>query len=247
MIHSTEFPVFPQSYRVLSGSALKTLALTAMLCDHIAKVLLKNIPAMTTPLFTLFGSDFTVYFFMISFGRIAFPIYAFLITEGCRHTRDRRRYCLGLLCFALLSEVPWNLVHFNTVFSLQKQNVFFTLFLGSAAICLCEKFSGDIVRRSAVLISLAAFAYVLRCDYGLKGFAFILAVYILRPDGIMQAVIGACLLSAPLRGGMAFIPINMYNGERGYIGSKPLKYVFYAVYPVHMLILWFLKLRFFGY
>ncbi len=86
----------PLSLR-MSGSALKILALLSMLADHCAYFLLE--PA--TP----------VYNVLRCFGRIAFPVFAFLISEGFAHTRSRNRYFFSLLAFALISEIPWYLLN----------------------------------------------------------------------------------------------------------------------------------------
>ena len=95
--------VFPQSWRRLSGSALKALAIFAMLVDHSAICFR---PLLGSYLFTLFGVRFTPYILLRGFGRIAFPTFCFLLAESFRHTRSRRRYALNLLLFALLSEIP---------------------------------------------------------------------------------------------------------------------------------------------
>ena len=78
-------------------------------------------------------------------------------------------------------------------------------------------------------------------DYGCSGFAFILLLYVLREKKLEQAVIGSGVLSSRWIAGLAFIPINMYNGRRGFIRGKFAKYLFYAIYPIHMLLFYFLK------
>ena len=80
----------------LSGSSLKIIAVISMVIDHCAYYLLEH------------GTVF--YEAMRCVGRIAFPVFAFLITEGFAHTQNRKRYFLQLLGFAIISEVPWFLL-----------------------------------------------------------------------------------------------------------------------------------------
>ena len=81
----------------LSGSTLKVIAVLSMVTDHSAYYLMEH------------GT--LLYEVMRCFGRIAFPVFAFLIAEGFRHTRNRMKYFLQLLGFAVVSEVPWYLLN----------------------------------------------------------------------------------------------------------------------------------------
>ena len=131
--------VFPEKYRILSGSALKMIAIITMLIDHIGAVILSMYPPAQKVLFTLLGREYSVYLIFRDIGRVAFPIFCFLLLEGFRHTRSRFRYGRNLLLFALISEIPWNLMFTNTL-HYERQNVFFTLFLGYLAFCAIEYF-----------------------------------------------------------------------------------------------------------
>ena len=73
------------------------------------------------------------------------------------------------------------------------------------------------------------------------GFGFILLLYCFRNHKILQAVLGCCFLSSRWIGGLAFIPINLYNGKRGFIRGRFLKYAFYAAYPLHIFIIYLIK------
>ena len=101
-------------WQVISDSWLKVLAMTSMLIYHMAAFYLKGSPQMHEPLFSIGHWDFSPYVVMRCVGRVAFPIFTFLLVEGFCHTRSRRRYGLSLYSFALLSELPWNLVHSGT-------------------------------------------------------------------------------------------------------------------------------------
>lgn len=114
--------------KTISGSSMKVIAITTMLIDHIASHILRGIEWATDPFFVFWGHDIHWYLVLRSIGRIAFPIFAFLITEGYQHTHNRRNYGRTLLLFALLSEIPWNLVHADSLFC-RSQNVFSPCFL----------------------------------------------------------------------------------------------------------------------
>lgn len=234
--------IFPEKARIFSGSGLKTLALLSMLIDHSAFVFY---PLLGKVLFTAGGKQITVYFLMRAVGRLAFPIYVFLLSEGFRHTRDRRRYAQNLLLFALLSEIPFNLIHRGT-WLYEGQNVFFTLFLGFLGIWVLDAYRENIKKQFSLLLPLLFAAIYLKADYGWLGFGFILAVYLLREQPAAQAIVGSCFLSSQVWAGIAFVPINLYNGKRGYIRGPVWKYLFYAIYPLHLLLLWYVRSRTIG-
>ncbi|MBQ7065105.1 MAG: TraX protein [Firmicutes bacterium] len=236
--------LFPKRWQILSGSALKVIAVTAMLIDHIGAVFFAENQII---LFKVFSRAVTLYEVMRFVGRIAFPIYAFLLVEGFLHTRSRRNYGLNLFIFALISEIPWNLMHLGKVFFRYSQNVMVTLLLGFLGLCALEHFAGKWLPQLGSLLLLALLSLLLRCDYGITGFGFILMIYILRDYRHLQVLFGCVMLSSTWKAGLAFIPINMYNGERGFIRGRVLKYLFYAFYPCHMLILYLIRMLTVGY
>ena len=233
------------SKKIFSGSALKLIAVATMLIDHIASALLRNHSFFNQTL--EIGSksyDLSIYIFLRTIGRIAFPIYGFLLTEGFRYTHDRKKYALNLLGFALISEIPWNLLHGGTLLY-GSQNVFFTLFLGLLCMIIYETYQQDFKKQLLYLSGIAVFGLFFKADYGLKGIGFLFAMYLLREKKIPQALICTSILATtiPYTLGVAcaFLPINLYNHERGFIKGKFWKYAFYAFYPVHILILYIIK------
>lgn len=228
------------SFRILSGSALKLLAVVSMLIDHLAAFYWYNVPALQAVWFTIGHRAFTPLILMRIFGRIAFPLFAFLIVEGFVHTRSRKRYGLNLAIFALISEIPWNLIHTGTMLY-PGQNVFFTLLLGFLGLCAIEKYSGNKPYLLGSLLGLLVVSIFLRADYGCSGYGFILLLYVLRENKILQAIIGSCVLGSRWIAGLAFIPINMYNGRRGFVQGPIAKYAFYLFYPLHLLVIWLLR------
>lgn len=108
----------------MTGFVLKIIAILCMLIDHIAAVF--NV--------SVFPSD--VYWTMRYIGRIAFPVFCFLIIEGALHTHDMKRYLLRMGIFALISEIPYNLAFDGSIISSGSTNVFFTLFFGLISIAV---------------------------------------------------------------------------------------------------------------
>lgn len=235
----------PDKYQILSGSMLKILALVTMIIDHIASVFLRSNP---TVLVTILGRTITLYTAMRFIGRLSFPIYAFLLVEGFMHTSNKRNYAIRILVFSLISEVAWDLEHFNG-FNMGSQNVFFTLFLGLLGMFVLSQIEeqGPDIRKVAALVLLIILSVILKCDYGISGFGFIVMLYILRNNRLYQAVVGACFLASRWQAGLAFIPISLYNGKRGFINTRTLSNLFYLAYPLHMLILYYIKLKSTGY
>ena len=233
----------PKKYKILSGSVLKCIALFTMIVDHVGLHLLRNSGIVL--LYTSAG-PLELFTLMRKVGRLAFPIYCFLLVEGFLHTHDRRKYGLNLLAFALISEIPWNLEHTGALYC-PSQNVFFTLFLGYAGMCCIEELKERPLEQLISLIALVLVAMNLKADYGIGGFAFILVMYLLREQKILQAIVGTCIESGGWAAGLAFIPINLYNGQRGFIQGKFMKYLFYAAYPVHIMIIYLIKKKFVGF
>ena len=225
-----------KKWQFLSGSSLKLLAVVSMLTDHLAAFLWFDNPAFQQVLFTARGRDITCLALMRIFGRLAFPIFAFLVAEGFLHTHDRRKYALNLLAFALISELPWNLVHGGGLLY-ASQNVMFTLLLGYLGIWAMEYFREDRLRMSLSVLGLFVVSFFLRADYGYLGYSFVLMLYLLRNQAAARAAVGCCMLPGRWIAGLAFLPIACYDGRRGFIRGAVAKYLFYAFYPAHLLVI----------
>jgi len=228
--------------RVLDGSALKLLAVVTMLIDHVAAFLLGERGIVLVSVGT---HRLTLYWAMRMIGRLGFPLFGFLLAEGFVHTRDVRKYVLNLLFFALLSEIPWNLIHGGTL-RYPTQNVFFTLLLGLLGMCVLKYCADNRWKQVLLLAGLFVLSLLGKADYGVKGLGFLLAMYLLRENRPAQAVVCSCFLSYPWAVALAFIPIDLYNGRRGFIRGRAWKYVFYAVYPAHLLLFCWLRKNMLG-
>lgn len=180
--------------RGLSGSALKMTAIITMLIDHIGAVVLARL------LISGQGNTwiYQLYFVLRTIGRIAFPIFCFLLVEGFKHTGNHKKYALRLFVFALISEIPFDLALSSSILELEYQNVFFTLFIGLLTISgfhvVQEKVEWTPFKRAAVLSVLLfagmGAAQLLHTDYGAKGVMCIVALYIFRKIPGMQILAG---------------------------------------------------------
>lgn len=210
-----------------------------MLIDHMAVFLPGDFLDMKETLFMIGNKAISLRMLMHYIGRIAFPLFAFLITEGFTHTHDRKKYGINLLIFALISEIPWNLAHTGELFY-SRQNVFFTLLLGYLGLCALDYYKNDTKKTLIALSCLLGISLILRADYTCFGFGFIVLLYMLK-DRRLMAIMSCCMLPSRWIGGLAFIPILMYNGQRGFAKAKWTKYAFYIFYPLHLFVLYLVR------
>lgn len=227
----------------LSGSFLKGIASVTMIIDHVGAYLLQYAMDHHGALLQQQGMYdlINIFYWMCRLiGRLAFPIYAFLIVEGFLHTKHLKKYALTLLAFAFLSEVPFDLASFQTPLETTYQNVFFTLFLGLMTLYGFQKMkSVGGIPWIALLIG-GGLAELIRSDYGAYGVGIIFLFYILREDHQKRDVIVGLLSLYQYTAPLALIPIHFYNGQRG----SRIKYFFYALYPVHLGILYWIQWTF---
>lgn len=232
----------------ISSAGLHILAMGLMLCDHIWA--------------TVYPAEW-----LTCVGRIAFPIFAFLLAEGFRRTRNLRRYLLRLLAWALLAEIPFNLMYSSLLFYPYHQNVLWTFLLGLLIILGIERCRARF-RPAAAAALLVLLGYLLGyaafTDYYGVGVLTVLVFYFF-PRRNWTCFLGQLLclyfLNVRLLGGyyydlrlfgvefelvqqglalLALIPIWLYRGRQGY-HSRGFQLFCYAFYPAHMLVLALLR------
>lgn len=219
----------------MSSFALKIVACLTMICDHFG--------------YLIYNGKLS---FLNFIGRIAFPIFAFQISEGYSHTKNLKKYISRLLIFAIISQIPFMLFH-DLISSGFALNIFFTLLLGLICIILYDK----LPYKSLSIIMSVCIAYIAQinnCDYGFYGVAIILLFYVYRNNRILMSLTFCfctiikywffiikyshfttysflCLFTI-----IPIIFINLYNKKQG----KKIKYFLYIFYPAHLLIIYFL-------
>lgn len=250
----------------IPGSTLKIIAIVTMLIDHIGAAILEKIlmaegiADITTQeqwveFMKLHGGLYYADMVMRLIGRIAFPIFCFLLVEGVVHTSNKVKYMTRLFLFALISEIPFNLAVSSKMFYGEHQNVFFTLFIGVAVLCAFEKM-GEFYEQGAlaffperlqkvtlvmarlfILVTGMGIAALLKTDYDAWGVLCIAMIYVFRKKRMLSIGAGCLTLVimsfSEITCPIAMIPVAMYNGERG----MKLKYFFYIFYPAHLLLL----------
>ncbi|HCY06842.1 MAG TPA: conjugal transfer protein TraX [Erysipelotrichaceae bacterium] len=230
----------------VKGSTLKIIALITMLIDHIGAFLIEPY-LLNNGVFPFafdisiipkeFKTLYIIYIITRLIGRIAFPIYCFLIVEGFLHTSNLKKYAFNLLLFAFISEIPFNLANSNKLLYFDMQNVFFTLFLGLTCISLLDKYKGFF--NTVIILSITSLpAYFLNVDYHHFGVLAIAVLYLFHKNKKHQILFGVLTFAWELTAPLAFIPIYFYNGERG----KQNKYLYYSLYPLHLLILYLIRI-----
>lgn len=242
----------------ISGSTLKIIAMVTMLIDHIGATVYLRYVQQNPDNFDAFGNanmtlEIVLYYVFRGIGRLAFPIFIFLLIEGFLYTKNRSRYVLRLLLFAAISEIPFDMafnlslrgIRNGRMLEFTGQNVFFTLSIGLAVLIVLESVKGlqvDMLLRTILEIGTIAFgaglAEALHTDYGAVGVLAICTAYIIRERKKEQRMAVPCIVLALLDLSELYALadvgiVHFYNGERGW----KLKWVFYIFYPLHLLML----------
>lgn len=216
--------------RGLSQETLKVIACVTMLLDHIGAI---------------FVSGYTLRII----GRIAFPIFCFLMAEGAYHTKNPQKYALRLVTGALLSEIPFDLA-FRRGLTLQTQSVMVTLLLGFLAIEAIQKTDNGLIKLAITAIGFLL-GQLFKTDYGGYGVLLIILLSQTRGQWWLQTVLVAAVawmmnsVKIPVFGMkipiemfavQAMIPISLYSGKKS-SSSKAVQWAFYLFYPVHLTVL----------
>ena len=231
------------------------IACVTMLLDHIGAVIVLECFHQATG--ATKGIWLEAYNLLRTIGRLAFPIYCFLLVEGVCRTRNPKKYGLRLLIGMLLSEIPYDLAFYGRV-NWQEQSVMVTLLLGFVMLEIMKKCPKHLLKLLAV-IPFAFAAEKLGSDYGAMGilviavFAFtqnlkykhlwqFLGIwFIFSPNHLMMLNwLGGIHWTIQELAVFAVVPIALYSGKKA-TNSKLLQWVFYLFYPAHLLILYLIQ------
>jgi len=223
----------------MTSFAIKIIACITMFLDHIKYA----IPSAQN-FFTIYG------------GRLSFPLFAFLITEGYVHTKNLKKYVTRLMLFGIISQIPF--MFFRTLVGEWKMlNIMFTMLLGILAIFVYDKINKKYV--SLLVVVLIVFlGYVLKVDYGAYGVLTVFIIYVFKNNKKIFSVAYGTLIFIYyyywFRNQVIEMPnilylictlfsiiiISFYNGKQG----RKIKYFFYWFYPIHMIIVYLISLKY---
>lgn len=172
-------------------------------------------------------------------GGMAIPVFAFLLVEGFRNTSDYKKYLITMIITALVSEIPYDLAIRGKVWDLSSQNAMITMCICLIMLKCMELFSdtsgfmGGMVK---ILIMIAAIVWVsiFRAEYGLCMVLLVTVFYVFDTRNVLKTVLGCIISLMYVTGPIAFYGIWCYNGVRK---DRINKYVYYAFYPLHLLVL----------
>ncbi len=227
----------------MSSFLLKIIACFTMLLCHIPFVY----PQYSVPLMYI--------------GKISFPLYAFLISEGYVHTRNFSKYLTRLIVFGVISQIPAYLLFVGKSFNGLYLNIFFTLALGLLGIRIYDKIKSKYISIPLIIL-LAVLAELLKFDYGAFGVLMIVCFYVFKRNKLNMVLSQMFLMFILYMKKMSYYTFSLfnlqyilfqllfsvislaiiltYNGKKGKSSGK-IKLMFYFFYPVHLIILDLLK------
>ncbi len=224
----------------MSSFLMRLFALLFMMVDHAGLALFPNVGLFRC------------------IGRLAFPMYCFLLVQGFVHTKDVWAYARRLLLLAIVSEIPFDLLIFGRISSAAEQNVVFSLLLALLSVYVLKSLSHKPWPCVLSLTALCAAAMAARVSYGWLGILLCLGFYSARNNRFRQALYAVLLplfyaitlffsgvdigwVLTSLCACLSAIFILPYNGRRG-PHLPVLSFLFYLAYPLHLLVLWIIRM-----
>lgn len=218
----------------INGAVLKYIAFISMFIDHFNKAIITPLLNYQQPL-VFISSLFDI------IGRIAFPIFAFMIVEGFYKTKSRWKYLRNLLIFAIISEIPYDMFQSKVFVNNRSQNIMWALALGLFTLIIVDKLKEKIKNKyiwifiSVIIVAInAILATLLSFDYDYYSIIIIIFIlYIFYDKRFVGSLLSYLVIIKEVYAILGFAIINLYNGEKG----KQNKLFNYLFYPVHLLIL----------
>ena len=225
----------------LSGAWLKLIAILSMLIDHVNKALIYPNLVSNDGVLTTVSNIFDI------IGRIAFPLFCFLLVEGFFKTRSRKKYLLNLLIFGVISEVPFDMFTTASFFNMNWNNVMFTLAFVLITIWIIDILKKRMQKLPKTLWYFASFIIViimciaamyLSLDYEHHAILIGYFFYLFHDVPLLAIPFGYASMYTQPWALLGFGLTLTYNGKRG----KQNKMLNYWFYPAHLLILGILRL-----
>ncbi len=232
---------FCKNFQFLSGAGLKLIAIISMLADHVNKALIYPYLESNHGFLAFISDVFDI------IGRIAFPLFCFMLVEGYFKTRNRKKYLLNLLLFGVISEIPFDMFTTASFFNMNWNNVMFTLALVLVTVWIIDTLKEKMQKRPKALWYLVSILIVLgmcivsmslSLDYEHHAILIGYFFYLFHDMPVFAIPFGYASMFKEPWALLGFGLTLTYNGERG----KQHKMLYYWFYPVHLLILGLLRL-----
>ena len=232
---------FCKNFQFLSGAELKLIAIISMLADHVNKALIYPYLESNHGFLAFISDVFDI------IGRIAFPLFCFMLVEGYFKTRNRKKYLLNLLLFGVISEIPFDMFTTASFFNMNWNNVMFSLALVLVTVWIIDTLKEKMQKRPKALWYLVSILIVLvmcivsmslSLDYEHHAILIGYFFYLFHDMPVFAIPFGYASMFKEPWALLGFGLTLTYNGERG----KQHKMLYYWFYPVHLLILGLLRL-----
>ena len=232
---------FCKNFQFLSGAELQLIAIISMLADHVNKALIYPYLESNHGFLAFISDVFDI------IGRIAFPLFCFMLVEGYFKTRNRKKYLLNLLLFGVISEIPFDMFTTASFFNMNWNNVMFTLALVLVTVWIIDTLKEKMQKRPKALWYLVSILIVLvmcivsmslSLDYEHHAILIGYFFYLFHDMPVFAIPFGYASMFKEPWALLGFGLTLTYNGERG----KQHKMLYYWFYPVHLLILGLLRL-----
>ena len=166
-------------------------------------------------------------------GGLAVPVFAFLLVEGFLHTGSYKKYLLRILVFALVSEVPFDFAMSGRLLDWTSQNMLFTLTIGLVMLYGLKLFDASRAVKLLIVFAAVLWSMLIKVQFGICVILLIAVYYLLR-DNKAKLWLGGAVSLMYVTGPVSNFVLSRYNHQ---LGNHPPKYLFYILYPAHLLVL----------
>lgn len=167
-------------------------------------------------------------------GGLAIPVFAFLTVEKFLHTQSCRNDLLCMIIFAVLSEIPYDLAMSGTLFDWQGQNMLFSLAIGFIMLYGLRLFAASRGVQALIVLAAVLWSGLMKTGFGLCLVLLIAVYYLLREKPRARMVLSSLISLMYVTGPISNFVLKRYNGQAYMTGNK---YLFYCLYPLHLLAL----------
>lgn len=226
--------------KIYSGAQLKMIAILTMLLDHVNKALIYPNLVSNDGFLAILSNLCDIV------GRIAFPLFCFLLVEGYFKTRSKKKYLFQLLLFGVISEIPFDMFTTSTFFNMNWNNVMFTLAFVLITIWVIDLLKEKMTQLTwycvsmMIVIIMGIATMYLSLDYEFHAILIGYFFYLFHDKPILAVIMGYISIYTEPWALLGFVLTLMYNGKRG----RQNKMFNYWFYPTHMLLLGMLRLYF---